>query len=51
MMKDFFEDDELQQATERIGNLAAEIRESEAYPALLGALAGGIAGALAAAKE
>lgn len=34
---------------ERARVLAAEIRKSEAYPAILGAVAGGIAGALMAA--
>lgn len=33
----------------RVGELAKEIRKSEAYPALLGGIAGGIAGGLMAA--
>lgn len=33
---------------ERVRVLAAEVRKSEAYPAILGAIAGGVAGALLA---
>ncbi len=36
------------QQLERINALARQVRKSEAYPAVLGALAGGIAGALIA---
>ena len=34
---------------ERVGEVAKEIRKSEAYPALIGGIAGGVAGALVAA--
>ena len=33
----------------RVGEVAKEIRKSEAYPALIGGIAGGVAGALIAA--
>ena len=33
----------------RVGEVAKELRKSEAYPALIGGIAGGIAGALMAA--
>jgi hypothetical protein len=33
----------------RVGEVAKEVRRSEAYPAIVGAIAGGIAGALVAA--
>ncbi|MBI3537009.1 MAG: hypothetical protein HY070_05575 [Chloroflexi bacterium] len=46
MIKDFFEDEEV---PEKLNRAAKKIRQSDAYPALLGAIAGGIAGALIAA--
>ncbi len=37
-----------QQMMERVGELARVVRKSEAYPALIGGIAGGVAGALMA---
>jgi hypothetical protein len=34
---------------DRVGEIAQEIRQSDAYPAIIGGIAGGIAGALMAA--
>ena len=45
-MQDYFRDENV---PERISDAAKKIRQSEAYPAVLGAIAGGIAGALVAA--